>query len=46
MSKKPKRHFFPFWILLLGMAVSVLYLGGQLIYGEIQSRKVHQEIVE
>lgn len=46
MSKKPKRHFFPFWLLLLGMAVSVLYLGGQLIYGEIQSRKVHQEIVE
>lgn len=30
----------------MGMAVSVLYLGGQLIYGEIQSRKVHQEIVE
>lgn len=46
MSKKPKRHFFPLWLLFFGMAVCVLYLGGRLIYGEIQSRKVHQEIVE
>lgn len=44
--RRTRGYFLPFRLLLIGLTLTVLYLGGRLVYEEAQNVKVHQEIVD
>lgn len=44
--RRRKDYFLPFRIFMLALTAGVLYLGGRLVWEEIQGQRVHQEIME